>query len=312
MKDRVDFFFNSAVTAVTKTEDGYSVSVGNSCESKYSYNALPDYTEPLVRSEVTKAANRFTADTDGIIEKTAFYTFADSDVKVTVYKDNGDGIPDSGKALATAGGHYDAEGYYTENLSAAVGIKEGEVFYVVAEYSGEIPLENASSLTNSKADESYIYYDGKWHDTYDDYFVGNCAVDAIIKSSHTYGETRCKDPTCTTVGYEMRTCENCGKVQRKDIPAKGHSFGEWQQSGVLGEYTMYTRTCAECGEVEIICMDSQGNRITVEEATDRVKKEKNMAGMRLNAVTAAVSAITLSNDIMNTCVMTLLGQYPLR
>ena len=290
---------------------GYSVAVSNSCESKYSYNALPDYTEPLVLGTVTKTANRFTADTDGVIEKAAFYTFADSDVKVEIYKDKGDGIPDSGKSLATAGGHYDTEGYYTEKLSNTVNIKEGDVFYVVAEYSGDIPLENASSLTNSKADESYIYYDGKWHDTYDDYFVGNCAVDAIIKSDHTYGETRRKDPTCTTVGYEMRTCENCGKVQRKDIPAKGHSFGEWEQNGILGEYTLYTRTCTECGEVEIICMDAEGNKVGVEEATAEVKKEKNIAGMRLNAIAAAVSVTTLSSDIMNTVLMTLLGQFPL-
>lgn len=288
---------------------GYSVAVGNSCESKYSYNALPDYTAPLVFETIPRTANRFTADTDGVIEKAAFYTFADSDVSITVYKDNGDGVPDSGKALATAGGHYGAEGYYTEKLSNPVKIREGEVFYIVAEYSGEIPLENASSLTNSKADESYIYYDGKWHDTYDDYFVGNCAVDAIIRSDHKYGETRRKDPTCTAVGYEMRTCENCGKVQRKDIPAKGHCFGEWQESGILGEYVMYSRTCDECGEVEIICKDSQGNQVSVEKATDEVKKEKSLAGMRLNAVTAVVSAINLSNDIVNTCVLMLLGQY---
>ena len=133
----------------------------------------------------------------------------------------------------------------------------------------------------------------------------------IIKSDHTYGETRRKDPTCTTVGYEMRTCENCGKVQRKDIPAKGHSFGEWEQNGILGEYTLYTRTCTECGEVELICMDAEGNKVSVEEATAEVKKEKNIAGMRLNAIAAAVSITTLSSDIMNTVLMTLLGQFPL-
>ncbi len=288
---------------------GYSVTVNNSCESKYSYNALPDYTEPVVLGDVTKTANRFTADTNGVIEKVAFYTFADSDVKVSVYKDNGSGVPDSGKALATADGHYVAEGYYTEKLSNTVSVKEGDVFYVVAEYSGVIPLENASSFTNSNADESFIYYGGKWHDTYDDFFVGNCAVDAIIKTSHTYGETIHKDPTCTAVGYDMRTCENCGKVQRKDIPAKGHSFGEWETTGMLGEYTLYSRTCTECGEIEIICMDAQGNKVTVEEATAKVREEKTVEGMRLNALNSAVSAINLSRDIMMTGVMMLLGQY---
>ena len=289
---------------------GYSVAVNNSCESKYSYNALPDYTSPSVFRTVSKTANRFTADTDGVIEKVAFYTYGGSDVNLTVYKDNGDGIPDSGKALATAGGHYDTEGYYTEKLSACVGIKEGEVFYVVADYSGDIPIENAMSLTNSNSDESFIYINGRWEDTYDGYATGNSAVDAIIRTSHSYGENRHKDPTCTAVGYDMRTCENCGKVQRKDIPAKGHSFGEWEENGILGEYTLYIRTCSECGEVEIICMDDEGNKVSLEKATNEAKKEKTPAGMRLNTLNAVNSAITLTSDIMRTGLMVILGQYP--
>ena len=60
---------------------GYSVTVSNSCESRYSYNALPDYTQAPFSGGVTKTANRFTADTDGVIEKVAFYTYAGSDVE---------------------------------------------------------------------------------------------------------------------------------------------------------------------------------------------------------------------------------------
>lgn len=289
---------------------GYSVTVSNSCESRYSYNALPDYTQAPFSGGITKTANRFTADTDGVIEKVAFYTYAGSDVDVSIYKDSGDGIPDSGRALALAGGHYDTEGYYTETLSNTVKINEGDVFYVVARYSGEIPLENAFSLTSSNADESFVYADGGWTDTFDNDFVGNCAVDAIIKSSHSYGETRHKDPTCTAVGYDMRTCETCGKVQRTDIPAKGHSFGEWEPNGVLGRYTLYVRTCEECGEIEIICMDADGNKVSVEKATAELKEEKSFEGMRINAVTAITSVITYTSDIMRTGLMTLLGQYP--
>ncbi|MBQ8943427.1 MAG: hypothetical protein IJ050_02890 [Clostridia bacterium] len=289
---------------------GYSVTVSNSCESRYSYNALPDYTQAPFSGGITKTANRFTADTDGVIEKVAFYTYAGSDVDVSIYKDSGDGIPDSGRALASAGGHYDTEGYYTETLSNTVKINEGDVFYVVARYSGEIPLENAFSLTSSNADESFVYAGGGWTDTFDNDFVGNCAVDAIIKSSHSYGETRHKDPTCTAVGYDMRTCETCGKVKRTDIPAKGHSFGEWEPNGVLGRYTLYVRTCEECGEIEIICMDADGNKVSVEKATAELKEEKSFEGMRINAVTAITSVINYTSDIMRTGLMTLLGQYP--
>ena len=66
---------------------------------------------------------------------------------------------------------------------------------------------------------------------------------------HTYSAWKTIDPTCTEAGYEIRTCSDCGYVQTKDIPAKGHTPGE--EESVTQSCTQDGKTfvkCADCGE----------------------------------------------------------------
>ena len=256
---------------------GVSVYVTDDCESKYSYNGYPVF---YLGSEVSdKAANLFTANQTGSITHTAFYVYPGTEITVSIYKDAGDGNPESGGALATFTGKYDHEGYYTEKLSSPVPVEKGEKFWVVGQYSTKAPLELMSQYSHDEPGQTYVWLDGEWIETGDDPTAGNCPLDALITAgSHTYGDTRHKDPTCDTVGYDMQTCVDCGRVVRTDVPAKGHSFGEWQENGKIGSATLYTRKCSECGNIDLMCKDKNGNIISVEQATEDLSSDNSPAG----------------------------------
>ena len=81
--------------------------------------------------------------------------------------------------------------------------------------------------------------------------------------THTMAYHSAKAPTCTEDGsVEYWSCSDCGKnfsdeVGEKEIttvtvPAKGHSFGEWQtvREATCMEEGEQTRSCSACGEVE--------------------------------------------------------------
>ena len=70
----------------------------------------------------------------------------------------------------------------------------------------------------------------------------------INKLGHNYSTewTVDIDPTCTTVGSKSHHCERCeDKIDITEIPAKGHSFGDW--------YTVKAPTCTETGTDEHKC-----------------------------------------------------------
>ena len=67
---------------------------------------------------------------------------------------------------------------------------------------------------------------------------------------HTYSAWKTVEPTCTEAGYDIRTCAECGYVQTKDIPAKGHTPGA--EESVTQSCTQDGKTfvkCADCGTV---------------------------------------------------------------
>ena len=60
------------------------------------------------------------------------------------------------------------------------------------------------------------------------------------------------EPTCTQDGMQTRTCAICGAAEGVDIPALGHSFGDWtvtKQATCTAEGSR-ERTCKTCGYVE--------------------------------------------------------------
>ena len=70
--------------------------------------------------------------------------------------------------------------------------------------------------------------------------------------THSYTETGRKDATCTEDGQITYTCSGCGESYTETIPAKGHSFGDWE---VVKEASYETtglkkRKCSVCGHEE--------------------------------------------------------------
>ncbi len=67
---------------------------------------------------------------------------------------------------------------------------------------------------------------------------------------HTYTSWKTVEATCTVAGYEIRSCADCGFVQTKDIPAKGHTPGE--EENITQSCTQDGKTyvkCVDCGEI---------------------------------------------------------------
>ncbi len=285
---------------------GCSVSVTDDCDSKYSYNGYPAF---YLGSEVSdKAANLFTARQSGSITQAAFYIYPGTEITVSVYKDAGDGNPESGEALATYTGKYTHEGYYTEKLSAPVNVEKGEKFWVVGKYSTKAPLELMGQYSHDEPEQTYVWLDGEWIETGDDPTAGNCPLDAIITASgHTYGETRHKDPTCNTVGYDMQSCEDCGKVIRTDIPAKGHTYGEWKENGKIGSATLYIRECSECKNIDLMCKDKNGNIISIEQASEDLSSDNSFDGFLARLAERFNSFFMLIRSMMTTWFMNIIG-----
>lgn len=241
---------------------GFSVTANNSCDDKYSYCGYAYYGSEDMNS-VTKVANRFTANETGYINKTSLYAFKDSDITLNFYEDTGNGNPETGTSKATYKGHFDKEGYYTVTLTGSFSVTKGDSFYVVADYSENCPIEIAVN-TSDNVDQTFIYYDNEWHDVGKNQAYGNCPIDPIITSTHVYGETKHKDATCTVDGYDMKSCQNCGKVDRTVIPAKGHQYTDWKLITPATESSagVYKRTCTVCNESEFKYVDINGNEIS--------------------------------------------------
>lgn len=287
---------------------GVSVYVTDECSSKYSYNGYPVF---YLGSEVSdKAANLFTAKQTGSITQTAFYVYPGTEITVSIYKDAGDGNPESGGPVATYSGKYIHEGYYTEKLSSPVAVENGEKFWVVGQYSTKAPLELMSQYSHDEPEQTYVWLDGEWIETGDDPTAGNCPLDAIITASeHNYGESRHKDPTCDTVGYDMQTCEDCGRCVRTDIPAKGHSYGEWEENGKIGSATLYSRQCSECRNIDIMCIDKDGNVISLEQANEDLSSDNSLDGFFARISERITSFFSLISSLITTWYMRIIAMF---
>lgn len=70
-----------------------------------------------------------------------------------------------------------------------------------------------------------------------------------------------KDATCTQSAQKLYTCTACNKTKTETIPAKGHSFGAWEQvSGSVNTDGYWKRTCA-CGETETLTIPRGHNLV---------------------------------------------------
>ncbi len=73
-------------------------------------------------------------------------------------------------------------------------------------------------------------------DSYTDSFVN--------ATGHTYKENVTAQPSCTTAGIKTFTCD-CGDSYTKEIPATGHSVGDWEHSSG----NTYIKKCPVCKTV---------------------------------------------------------------
>jgi hypothetical protein len=73
----------------------------------------------------------------------------------------------------------------------------------------------------------------------------------VIKAAHKPVDVAAKDATCTEAGNEAgKKCSVCGDILDgcKEIPAKGHTWGEWKltKAATVDEEGEQTRTCSVC------------------------------------------------------------------
>lgn len=69
--------------------------------------------------------------------------------------------------------------------------------------------------------------------------------DTPLVHTHEFGEwSTVVEPTCTSVGLEIRAC-GCGEFVERKLPLLDHTFGDWQIT--------IERTCTEVGEMKRTC-----------------------------------------------------------
>ncbi len=82
---------------------------------------------------------------------------------------------------------------------------------------------------------------------------GDIVTETIAPRGHDLIHHDKVDPTCTTSGHEAYdTCSKCDYSTYKEIPAKGHNYGEWkvEVEPTTDSEGFKTRTCSICGEKE--------------------------------------------------------------
>ena len=69
---------------------------------------------------------------------------------------------------------------------------------------------------------------------------------------HQYSDWNIKiEPTCTSIGYETRTCAICGNVEYNFFEKLDHTYGEWQDMIDTCTEHWQTRSCQICGDSQV-------------------------------------------------------------
>ena len=111
-------------------------------------------------------------------------------------------------------------------------------------------------------------------------------------------------PTCTEPGLTQgQCCAACGKIfaAQKEIPAAGHSFGNWSvtKEAACIETGIETRSCAVCGHAENRVLAALGHKevtdTAVEATCTQPGKTEGKHCVRCGAVTAPQAEIPARN-----------------
>ena len=82
---------------------------------------------------------------------------------------------------------------------------------------------------------------------------GDVVTETLDVLGHDLVHHDAKAPTCTESGHEAYdTCTRCGYSTYKEIPAKGHHYGDWivDREPTTDEEGEMSRKCSSCGDVE--------------------------------------------------------------
>lgn len=71
----------------------------------------------------------------------------------------------------------------------------------------------------------------------------NCKFEEKTENC-TYEEAEVTEATCTEKGSKKSTCTHCKAEKTEEIPAKGHTWGDWTAS--TADTSKHTRTCSVC------------------------------------------------------------------
>lgn len=176
-------------------------------------------------------------------------------------------------------------GHYAKDAGAFVDASDGALVIVVAENvkivnapagTKVIVTEKATGLTVNgaavSADQTYIVSEEETKPTQptkpsggtivrpehrhsyaikfdQDYHWEECACGAVReKHAHTWTEKVTTEPTCTEAGEKTFTCV-CGATKMEEIPATGHSWGEYEvtTAATCTQPGVMTSTCSNCG-----------------------------------------------------------------
>lgn len=94
---------------------------------------------------------------------------------------------------------------------------------------------------------------GTRHKTCSD--CGEVVTETLDALGHDIIHHNAKAPTCTESGYDAYdTCSRCGYSTYHEIPAKGHSYGDWVvvKEPTASSEGLKTRTCSICGDTETV------------------------------------------------------------
>ncbi len=89
-------------------------------------------------------------------------------------------------------------------------------------------------------------------------------VDIDSKLGHDLEHHDAKAPTCTKIGWEAYdTCSRCDYTTYVEIPANGHTYGEWiiDKEATCTEDGMKHRVCTICNEVENRVIEMYGHNL---------------------------------------------------
>ncbi|MBO4456434.1 MAG: hypothetical protein J5802_01800, partial [Butyrivibrio sp.] len=87
---------------------------------------------------------------------------------------------------------------------------------------------------------------------------GGKYTEPIPKKNHNYEAKTTQEPTCTEPGTQTQICTVCGDTIETEIPALGHTPGEWvtEKEATCSEEGRNVRYCSVCGEpVETMVID---------------------------------------------------------